>query len=83
MQALLSQLREALETTGQSLDQVLDRVEQLVLVDILERLKRLADNLGVSFDRELDRVRNAFDTMLAAIPLGGDRHAASAAVGTP
>ena len=50
--------------------EVIKRLEELVFVELLERLKRLIDNLGLSFDKELDRVRNAFDEMLAAIPLG-------------
>ena len=45
-------------------------VEQLVFVDILARLGGAIDNLGMSFDAELDRVRNSFDSMLNAIPLG-------------
>lgn len=44
--------------------------EQLIFKDLLERLRRVIDNLGMSFDRELDRVRNAFDEMLATLPVG-------------
>jgi hypothetical protein len=50
--------------------EVVKRLEELVFVELLERLKRLIDNLGLSFEKELERVRNAFDEMLAAIPLG-------------
>jgi hypothetical protein len=56
---------------------VLQRVEHLVFVDILDRLRKLLDNLEASFGQELDRVRSAFDEMLAAIPLGGSPATAS------
>ena len=59
---------------------MVERVERLVLVELLDRLNRLVANLGTSFDQELDRVRAAFDDMLDAIPLdGGGAHAATAA----
>lgn len=48
---------------------LLDQLRQLVFRDILERLQRLVKNLGMSFDTELDRVLQAFTTMLAAIPV--------------
>ena len=53
----------------QTLQGVLQQVEDLLFVELLERLQQVIDNLGVSFDRELDRVAAAFDEMLAAIPL--------------
>ena len=67
---LLEQIKEAVTTVFESLKAVLDRVERLVFVELLERLGRVIDNLGLSFDKELDRVRNAVDDMLAAIPVG-------------
>jgi hypothetical protein len=49
---------------------------------LLAHLRTLLDNLQASFERELDRVRSAFDAMLAAIPLGdGGGSSASASVG--
>lgn len=68
-QALVAQIQVAISAILGDLQAVFDRLEQLVFVDILERLGRVLDNLGMSFDAELDRVRNAFDSMLDAIPL--------------
>jgi hypothetical protein len=68
-QALIDQIKTAIKAILGDLDAVFANLEQLVLVDILERLGRVLDNLGMSFDSELDRVRNAFDSMLDAIPL--------------
>ncbi len=70
IQNLLDQIEETLGNTAGRVKEVVKRLEELVFVELLERLKRLIDNLGLSFDKELDRVRNAFDEMLAAIPLG-------------
>lgn len=70
IQKLLDQIEATLGTTAGRVKEVVKRLEELVFVELLERLKRLIDNLGLSFDKELDRVRNAFDEMLAAIPLG-------------
>jgi hypothetical protein len=70
IQNLLDEIEETLGTTAGRVKDVVKRLEQLVFVELLERLKQLIDNLGLSFDKELDRVRNAFDEMLAAIPLG-------------
>jgi hypothetical protein len=70
---LTSSLRDAIET----IQRVLQRVEELVFVELLERLRTLLQNLEGSFGRELDRVRSAFDDMLNAIPLGGASQSAS------
>jgi ElaB/YqjD/DUF883 family membrane-anchored ribosome-binding protein len=70
IQNILDQIEETLGNTAGRVKEVVERLEKLVFVELLERLKRLIDNLGLSFDKELDRVRNAFDEMLAAIPLG-------------
>jgi hypothetical protein len=71
LEALLGQLRQATEETLGGVREVLERVENLVFVELLERLRRAIDNLGMSFDRELDRILAAFDAMLDAIPLDG------------
>jgi hypothetical protein len=70
IQALLAKIRNTITTVAQGVKQTIDRVERLVFVELMDRLNRVVDNLGVSFDAELDRVRSAFDDMLAAIPLG-------------
>jgi ElaB/YqjD/DUF883 family membrane-anchored ribosome-binding protein len=70
IQHVLDQIEETVDTTAGRVKDVVERLEQLVFVELLQRLRRLIDNLGLSFDKELDRVRNAFDEMLAAIPLG-------------
>jgi hypothetical protein len=80
IQKLLGEVRETLEKEAKRVTGVVDRLERLVFVELLERLERVIDNLGVSFDQELDRVRNAFDEMLAAIPLGTSGAASSEAV---
>lgn len=79
---IVQQIQTAIAAAVQSLHDVLQRVEQLVFVDLLAHLRTLLDNLQASFERELDRVRSAFDAMLAAIPLGdGGGSSASASVG--
>jgi hypothetical protein len=80
LQGLLTQIRQAIGSTSERIEAVLAGLEQLIVHDLLEGLTRMADNLGLSFDRELDRVVNAFNAMLAAIPLGGDGGSATADV---
>lgn len=75
---IASQIKQAVEKATQAFEGLVERVEHLVFVEVLERLRRLIDTLGVSFEQEVDRVRSAFDEMLAAIPLsGGDSASAS------
>jgi hypothetical protein len=71
IRALLDQISGVIQMAVTALKRVIERLEQLVFVDILERLQRVVDNLGDSFEVELDRVRGAFDEMLNAIPLEG------------
>ncbi len=81
VEQVIANLRSTLQQAGQDIQAVVQQVERLVLVELLDRLNRLVANLGSSFDSELDRVRSAFDDMLAAIPLGGGgAHAATSAV---
>ena len=68
---ILNQIKNLLSGTIDNFSEVLEQLSDLVFVQILERLCKTIGNLGVSFNTELDRVRNAFDAMLAAIPLGG------------
>jgi ElaB/YqjD/DUF883 family membrane-anchored ribosome-binding protein len=70
LQELLKKVEETLDAAAQSAEEVAARLEGLIFKELLERLRRVIDNLGMSFDRELDRVRNAFDEMLAALPVG-------------
>jgi len=81
VEKVIGTLRTALQTAGKQLRGVVQEVEDLVLVELLGRLERLVGNLGTSFDTELDRVRSAFDDMLAAIPLQGGGDGAATAVG--
>ena len=74
---VVTQVEQAVEALVAQVQDVLNQVEQLVFVDILGRLNRVIDQLGVSFDQELDRVRSAFDAMIAAIPLGGSNASAT------
>jgi ElaB/YqjD/DUF883 family membrane-anchored ribosome-binding protein len=80
VEQVIANLRKTLQQAGQDITAVVQQVEQLVLVELLGRLNRVVASLGSSFGSELDRVRGAFDDMLAAIPLdGGGAHAATSA----
>jgi ElaB/YqjD/DUF883 family membrane-anchored ribosome-binding protein len=79
LKAVLDQLQAAMTSALDSLKEVLQQLEDLVFVEVLNRLGRVIDNLGGNFDQELDRVANAFDEMLAAMPLEGG---SSGSVGT-
>jgi hypothetical protein len=72
---IVERISAALAQAAQAFGQLLDGLEHLVFVELLERLKRLVQTLGLSFEREVDRVVSAFDEMLGAIPLGGARSA--------
>jgi len=71
LHVVLDQLKATMATALHSLTAILKQIEDLIFGEILERLGKVIDNLGVSFDLELDRVRSAFDEMIHAIPLGG------------
>lgn len=71
VQSIAGSIENALTQAAQVFSGLLEGLEHLVFVDILERLKTLVRTLGVSFEREVDRVVSAFDQMLGAIPLGG------------
>ncbi len=79
IEKLLGEVQRTMESTSGRVKEVVDRLEQLVFVELLERLERVTGNLGVSFGQELDRVRKAFDEMLAAIPLGASGAASNGA----
>jgi len=71
VQLIAGSIEEAFLQAAHIFDGLIDGLENLVFVEIMERLKTLVRTLGVSFDREVDRVLSAFDQMLGAIPLGG------------
>jgi hypothetical protein len=75
LRVVLDQLKATMAAALNSLKELLQQIEDLIFVEILERLGKVIDNLGVSFDRELERVRSAFDEMLQAIPLDGGQSA--------
>jgi len=77
---LLGQLKQTIGQAKAIFDGMVKQVEDLVFVEIIERLHRVLDNLGVSFDKELSRVRKAFDQMLAALPLDIGPKKASASI---
>jgi hypothetical protein len=79
VKALIGQIEATITQALHAIEQVIDQIEGLVFVEILGRLRRLIDQLGISFDQELDRVLSAFDQMLHAIPLGGSVSAGVAA----
>lgn len=68
---IVDRISAALAQAAQAFGTLLDGLEHLVFVELLDRLKRLVESLGVSLDREVDRVVSAFNDMLDAIPLGG------------
>ena len=69
IQRLIDSVLAAIQTITVSLQSIVDEVEQLVFVDLLAQLRQVVDNLGMSFNQELDRVANAFSLMLRAIPV--------------
>ena len=75
LHAVIDQLQAALQAALATLGDLLKQIEDLVFVEIIERLRKVIDTLGVSFDQELQRVANAFDEMLHAIPLDGAQSA--------
>ena len=81
VEQVIATVRTTLASAGAAVAGVVRGVEELALVDLVPRLEHLIDNLQKSFDAELDRVRAAFDDMLAAIPIGGGGARASAASG--
>lgn len=66
---ILGDVKQTIEQAKAIFDGMVKKVEDLVFVEIIDRLKHVLDNLGVSFEKELGRVRKAFDQMLAALPL--------------
>lgn len=76
---ILDQVNGVVETTAQTFQEIIERIENLVFVEILDRIRQLLDNLNVSFDKEVDRVRNSFREMLNAIPVGGGSASVSVA----
>jgi ABC-type transporter Mla subunit MlaD len=76
---LVTRITEVVRTAVEAVQNVLNQLENLVFVELLERIRRMIDNLETSFGRELDRVRAAFDEMLNAIPLGGGASASASA----
>jgi hypothetical protein len=71
LQALIGAVRAALRDITVGLEGVIERFDNLIFVEIFDRLRQVIDNLGKSFDKELERVVNAFNQMLSAIPLNG------------
>lgn len=71
LKALLDAVRIALKDITLLLQGLVGRFDNLIFVEIFRRLRQVIENLGKSFDKELARVVNAFNAMLAAIPLEG------------
>ena len=70
LKQVLAALKAQLEAILADVTALLQQLDQLVVHDLLERLLALLANLQTSFDQQIDRVRNEFDAMLDAIPLG-------------
>ena len=69
--SVLAALRAQITAIVAKLAGIMKKLDSLVLDDLFGRLLNMIDNLEASFGAELDRVRNGFDAMLDAIPLGG------------
>ena len=67
---VLGALKAQIEHVLDSVTALLGQLDALVVDELFHRLLTLLANLQTSFDRQLDRVRNEFDAMLDAIPLG-------------
>lgn len=74
LDALIAQINDILG----GVNELIEKIDNLIVEDLFNRLLNLLENLKTSFNLELDRVRNEFDAMLNAIPLGGS---ASASLG--
>ena len=70
LSSVLATLREKIEAILGEVSKLVVRIDGLLVDDLFKRLLTLLANLQTSFDQELDRVRNEFDGMLEAIPLG-------------
>jgi hypothetical protein len=78
LKQVLDALKAQLQAILASVTALLQQIDQLVVHDLLDRLLALLANLQTSFDQQLDRVRNEFDAMLNAIPLGSSSTAVAA-----
>jgi hypothetical protein len=67
---VLGALRAQVLAIVTRLQEIIGKLDSLVVDDLFGRLLNMIDNLETSFNQELDRVKNAFDAMLNAIPLG-------------
>lgn len=77
--AVQRDVQESLQDTAAAVAGLLSRVDDLVFVELLARLRTVLDNLDTSFDAEVARVVAAFDAMLAAAPTGQRAAGAGAA----
>ena len=71
---MLNDVAEALGKGTSDLQDVVRRAADLVLVELVDRLRTVLDTLATSFDHELLRIKKAFDEMLDAAPLGERIH---------
>lgn len=69
IKSLIDQVQVTMEAAFQNFKNIQEKFEQLVFAELLEQLNRVIDNLGISFEKELSRVRNSFNQMIAAIPV--------------
>jgi hypothetical protein len=67
--AIVGQVDDIIDTGAQTVDVILKDLEQLIFVDLIAGITQSVENLGTSFDKEIDRVRNTFNEMLKAIPV--------------
>ncbi|MFD2082915.1 hypothetical protein SAMN05421678_12912 [Actinopolymorpha cephalotaxi] len=80
VKAVIGELTAALHTGAADLEDIIARIGDLVFVGLIQRLRTVLGNLATSFETELGRVRQSFDSMLDAIPAGDRIHPRTQAV---
>jgi ABC-type transporter Mla subunit MlaD len=71
MSQVLNALKAQIDQILAGVKDLLDKLDHLLVDDLFHRLLNVLSNLETSFNQQLDRVRNEFDSMLNAIPLNG------------
>ena len=67
--APITLVQTVINNTTELLQGILDQFTNFLFVELIERLNRVVDNLGISFNEEINRVINAFNQMITAIPV--------------
>lgn len=62
-------VQTVINNTTETLQEILNQFANFLFVELIERLNRVVDNLGISFSEEIKRVVKAFNQMITAIPV--------------